>query len=72
MHVHNLDLKLSTLILFIETTLIGREFHILMTDGKNEWYLKPWVYSQLNRLPHLQGGVVEFNIGKVLVCHHDT
>ena len=26
-HVHNLDLKLSTL--FIETTSIGREFHIL-------------------------------------------
>ena len=37
-HVHNLDLKLSTLILFIETTLIGREFHILMTDGKNEYW----------------------------------
>ena len=34
MHVHNLDLNLSTL--FIETTSIGREFHILITDGKNE------------------------------------
>ena len=37
-HVHNLDLKLSTL--FIETTLIGREFHILITDGKNECKLR--------------------------------
>ena len=33
-HVHNLDLKLSTL--FIETISIRREFHILITDGKNE------------------------------------
>ena len=32
-HVHNnLVLKSSTL--FIVTTSIGREFHILMTDGK--------------------------------------
>ena len=35
------------------------------------WNLKPWIYSQLNRLPHLQGGVVKFNIGEVLVCCHD-
>ena len=33
-HVHNLDLKSSTL--FTETTSIGREFHIPMTDGKKE------------------------------------
>ena len=25
------------------------------------WNLKPWVYSQLNWLPHLQGGVVKCN-----------
>ena len=30
-----------------------------------------WVYSQLNRLPHLQG-VWSSVIGKVLVCRHDT
>ena len=36
------------------------------------WNLKPWVYSQLNCLPHLQGGVVKFDIGEVLVCHRDT
>ena len=36
------------------------------------WNLKQWVYSQLNRLPHLQGGVVKFDIVEVLVCHHHT
>ena len=34
--------------------------------------IKPWVYLQLNRLPHLQGGVVKFDIGEVLVCRRDT
>ena len=36
----------------------------------NTWNLKPWIYSQLNRLPILQD-VVKCII-EVLVCRRDT
>ena len=38
----------------------------------NTWNLKPWIYSQLNRLPILQGDVVKCNRSTSLICHHDT